>query len=113
MALHAIIDHPDYITMSKQARAFLWDFTRQYNGHNNGNLAAAEGTMGKWGWSRRELERARLEVEAKGWIARTRHPPRKRDPVLYRITWVPLDEWEGKPKLDPDLIKGARPRSLR
>ena len=113
MALHAIFDHPDYQTMSKQTRAFLWDFARQYNGHNNGNLSAAVGVMGKYGWSRRELSRARKEAQACGWIAPTRMPRAKREPILYRLTWRDLDRWDGRPYLDAELTDNVHRRSLR
>lgn len=62
-ALHAIYDHPDYIALPKQTRAFLWDFARQYNGRNNGDLSAAPGTMARWGWTRAELKKAKREAE--------------------------------------------------
>ena len=52
-ALHAIFDHPDYIGLSKTSRAFLWDFMRQYNGFNNGNLSGAPAIMGKYGWDKK------------------------------------------------------------
>ncbi|MBA6412379.1 hypothetical protein H2508_04565 [Parahaliea sp. F7430] len=111
-ALHAITDHPDYIAMSKQSRAFLWDLSRQYNGFNNGNLAACLGVMGKLGWTKWELMRARKEAESLGWIEVTRYPSAKRDPVLYRLTWLKTDKWDGKPKLDVGA-HAQRVRSLK
>lgn len=104
-ALHAITDHPDYKALSKQTRAFLWDLARQYNGYNNGNLSAAVGTMGKLGWTKWELMRARTEALKAGWIEVTRYPTAKRQPVLYRLSWLATDKWEGKPYLDPEAHK--------
>lgn len=104
-ALHAITDHPDYIALSKQTRAFLWDLARQYNGHNNGNLSAAVGIMGKHGWTKWELMRARTEALEHGWIEATRYPTAKREPVLYRLSWLPTDKWEGRPHLDAEAYK--------
>lgn len=98
--LHAILDHDDYKAMRKPTRAFLCDLARQYNGFNNGNLSAAEGVMGAYGWTKWELIRARREAEAYGWIEVTRYPRAKRDPILYRLTWMPTDKWDGHPKLD-------------
>lgn len=112
MALHAIFDHPDYLKLSKTARAFLWDFARQYNGHNNGNLSAAPAIMGKKGYDKKTATRCRRELEANNWIAVTRYPAAKREPVLYRLTWLDVDSWEGKPYLDPEAKKQPR-RSLR
>lgn len=112
MALHAIFDHPDYLTLSKTARAFLWDFSRQYNGHNNGNLSAAPGIMGRMGWDKKTATRCRKELEQAGWIEVTRYPRAKKEPVLYRLAWMDVDRWEGKPHLDPEAFKMPR-RSLR
>ena len=111
-ALHAIFDHPDYLALSKTSRAFLWDLSRQYNGHNNGNLSAAPAIMGPMGWDKNTTLRSRRELERHGWIAITRLPRAKREPVLYRLTWLDLNKWAGKPELDPEAYK--RPtRSLR
>ncbi len=104
-ALHAIHDHPDYIALTKQTRAFLWDLARQYTGHNNGNLSGAVGTMGKYGWTKWELMRARKEALEHGWIEVTRYPNSKREAVLYRLSWLPTDKWEGKPYLEPQAHK--------
>jgi len=111
-ALHAVFDHPDYIALSKQARALLWDLARQYNLKNNGNLTAALGTMSKWGWGKWELQRARRELEAHGWIEATRYPRAKREPILYRLTWLELNEWDGPPELDPEAYR-QKVRSLK
>ncbi len=112
MALHVITDHPDYTSLSKQTRAFLWDFARQYNGYNNGNLSAAVGAMGQFGWTKWELRRARSEAEAGGWIEVTRYPRAKREPILYRLTWLETDKWDGKPYLD-DGAHAQKRKSLR
>jgi len=111
-ALHAIHDHPDYVALTKQTRAFLWDLARQYNGYNNGNLAACEGLMRPLGWSKWELMRARSEALEMGWIEVTRYPTAKRDPVLYRLTWMLTDRWEGRPVLDPGATQ-QKVRSLK
>ena len=111
-ALHAIYDHPDYLTLSKTARAFLWDFCRHFNGRNNGNLSAAPGIMAPMGWDKKTASRCRKELEQAGWIAVTRYPTARKEPVLYRLTWLDLDKWEGAPYLDPEATKRPR-RSLR
>ncbi len=111
-ALHAIFDHPDYIALSKTARAFLWDFARQFNGYNNGNLSAAPAIMEKYGWEKKTALRCRKELEQKGWISVTRYPQAKKEPTLYRLNWLDLDRWEGKPFLEPEAYRAKR-RSLR
>ena len=111
-ALHAIFDHPDYLALSKTARAFLWDLCSQYNGRNNGNLSAAPGIMGPMGWDKNTTLRSRRELLEKGWITVTRLPRAKREPILYRLTWLDLDQWSGRPELDPEAYRVPR-RSLR
>ena len=112
-ALHAITDHPDYLALSKQTRAFLWDFARQYNGRNNGDLAAAVGTMGQWGWTKAELKRAKAEALERRWIEVTRLPRFPRDPTLYRLTWMATSpELRSEKILDPGAFN-QEVRSLR
>ncbi|EAQ96399.1 hypothetical protein [Congregibacter litoralis] len=100
--LHTILDHPDYLALSTSARAFLWDMTRQLKpyGENNGNIAASEGVMKKFGYSRFQCCRLRKELETYKWIEVTRYPRAKRDPLLYRFTWLPTGDWKGAPNLD-------------
>ena len=69
----------------------------------------SEGTMGHMGWSKWELIRARNTAEKYGWIEVTRYPTAKREPILYRLTWMKTDKWDGKPKLDP----GAHQQKVR
>lgn len=111
-ALHAIYDHPDYIALSKTSRAFLWDLCRQYNGYNNGNLSAAPGIMHKLAWEKKTALRCRAELEEKGWISVTRYPRAKKEPVLYRLTWLEVDTWDGTPYLDVG-VRLVKKRSLR
>ena len=112
MAFWAIFDHPDYLSLSKTSRAFLWEVARQYNGYNNGNISIAVGIMGPRGWDKKTIQRCRDELVAKNWLSITRLPRAKREPILYRLTWIDLDRWDGKPTLDPDAYRVAR-RSLR
>ena len=112
MALHAIGDHPDYVALSKTSRAFLWDFARQYNGYNNGNLSGAQGIMSKWGWEKKTALRCRKELEEKDWIRVTRYPRAKKQPVLYCLSWVEVDDWAGPPFLDEGVARRPR-RGLR
>lgn len=109
-ALHAIFDHPDYIALSKSSRAFLWDMSRQYNGYNNGNISAAPAIMERMGWDKKTALRCRKELEARGWIVVTRYPRARKEPVLYRFSWLDVDVWAGKPYLDPGADKVPRRR---
>lgn len=111
-ALYAIFDHPDYLALAKQSRAFLWDLARQYNGFNNGNLSAAPGTMARLGWTKDEIKRAVKELKALGWIEITREQRYGRQPHLYRLAWLNTDRWEGAPHLDRDALQ-QKVKSLR
>lgn len=110
-APHAVFDHPDYIRLSPASKAFLWDFSRQFNGRNNGNLSGAHGVMKSWGWNKKAALKCRKELEAADWIRVTRYPKAKRQPVLYRLSWLDVDSWEGAPLLDPDAK--TKRRSLK
>ena len=111
-ALYAIFDHPDYISLSKTSRAFLWDMCRQYNGYNNGNISAAPGVMECMGWDKKTALRCRKELENSGWIVVTRYPRAKKQPVLYRLSWLDVDVWPGGLDLDVGAREVPR-RSLR
>lgn len=111
-ALWAIYDHPDYLALGKTARLFLWEMLRLYNGYNNGNIAATERTMKPYGWDKKTILRSRRELEARDWIWVTRYPRAKREPILYRFSWLDVDDWDGRPDLDPGSRKRPR-RSLR
>lgn len=109
---HALQQHADYLALSLGARAFLVDFMSQYNGRNNGNLAAAEGVMGNFNYSKRQCIRYRRELIERGWIEVTRTPRWPREPFLFRATWLPVNEWAGEPLLD-DGVRLRPRRSLR
>ena len=105
---HALLSHPDYVALSKTARAFLVDFCAQYNGYNHGKLSGAPGIMGKYGWDKKTALRCRKELEERGWLVVTRYPRAKKEPILYRLSWLDLDEWTGRPILDDDAYSQKR-----
>lgn len=111
MALYAIFDHPDYITLSFTQRALLWDLARQYNGSNNGDLTLAPKIMRKWGWKKDTLLRNRYALLEKGWLIITGcKKVRKGNCYLYALSWLKVDECGGKLFADAYLHE---PRSLR
>lgn len=65
--------------------------------------------MGYLGWSKWELMSARKEAMHKGWIEVTRYPKAKREPILFRLTWLATDRWEGRPHLE----QGAHQQKVR
>lgn len=51
----------------------LWlDLMIQYNGRNNGKIAAVHSQLKQRGWAEKSLERSLLELQQKGFIEKTR-----------------------------------------
>jgi hypothetical protein len=94
---HACAKSDSYRSLSPHAKALLLDFLGQFTGFNNGDLCCAFKPMKKCGWkSRTTVEKARAELEQKGWIVRTRQGWRHK-PNLYALTMFKIDDI---PKLD-------------
>ena len=72
-------------------RLFI-ELHQQYNGHNNGNLCAARGTL-RFDWNDKTLKKARNELVMAGIIDLTRQGFKKK-PNLYALTHLPIDECE-------------------
>ena len=95
-----VMDHPDYVDLSANARSLLFELAYQYNGRNNGNLTAAWTVMSKRGWkSKTTLAKALKELLINEFALLTRTGiglnPGKRC-ALYAVTWQPIDECIGK-----------------
>lgn len=109
--LHAIYDNPDYIALPYTARALLWDLSRQYNGHNNGDLTLAPKVMEKLGWTKPTILRHRKTLIDKNWIfIAGSKPVRNGHLYLYALTWLEVNDCNGK------LFEGSvnhKPRSLK
>lgn len=93
---HVCSGHENFFALSHTARSLLFEFLGQLRGNNNGDLTCAWAILRKRGWrSRDTIERARAELEARGWIIRTRQGGRNA-PNLYAVTWRGIDECGGK-----------------
>lgn len=103
----ACLDHPSYVELGPYARALLVEMLRQYNGDNNGDLSAAWGLLKLRGVasSRTTLDRARDDLERRGWIVQTRQGGRNH-PNLYALTFLDVDHCGGK--LDAGIPVGQR-----
>lgn len=106
----AVLDSPAYAALSWPARALLLDMAGQYSGANNGDLTAAHTIHKARGWPRRTLQRATEELEAAGFIVRTRQGGRNAC-NLYAVTWQPIDDCPGK-RLDHGHAVGGPPLRL-
>ncbi len=93
---HAVTSTRKYRSLSRSAKALMMDLGSQYNGKNNGDLAAPWPEMKKWGWrSNSTLNKAKNELMDAGFIVCTRHG-RQNVPSLYAFTWIAIDECDGK-----------------
>lgn len=64
----SVIDRPDYLSLSADAKQSLIALIRCYNGSNNGKLAFTCETAQAWGMSKRRRRNALQELEAAGFI---------------------------------------------
>lgn len=97
---HALIDHPDFASLTPTALKVLLWLARRYNGHNNGDLSVTASQIKPFGvGSTASLSKALKELQAKRLIVRTREGFfQKQNPrcSLYALTWKPIDECPGK-----------------
>lgn len=106
----AVLDSLPYAALSWPARALLVELAAQYSGANNGDLTAAHAVLRKRGWQRSTLQAATTELEAAGFIVRTRQGGRNAC-NLYAVTWQPIDDCPGK-RLDHGHAVGGPPLRL-
>lgn len=94
-----LMDLQDFREMSWSARKVLDTLTYQFNGYNNGNLAATYVMMKTWGgMSKTVLAKSLRELVERNIIQKTRDHNRARDgasPSLYSLTWHPIDPCPG------------------
>lgn len=95
----------DYTGLGGNSIRLLNEFARMYNGKNNGDLSAAWSIMRARGFnSEATLARAVKELKDAGFIRVSRpghFSGRKSTPTLYCLTWLSIDECEGKHDLEP------------
>ena len=97
---HSVMESESYWLSSGNALKLLLELVKQYNGRNNGNLSAAFSVLKSRGWrSKKTLSRCLTELLKRGLIVKTREGwfrnPGARC-ALYALTWLPIDECEGK-----------------
>lgn len=94
---HAVLDHPNFYTLSPRALKLLMDITSQFKGQNNGHLSTAWSILSRRGWSSKEqFGKARRELLDRGWIVQTRQGRLPRVASLFALTWFPIDKCGGK-----------------
>jgi hypothetical protein len=93
---HAILLSQEYAALSARAVKLLLDVFAQFNGRNNGDLAAAPSMMRERGWkSNAMLGEALAELLAAGFLIQTRVGGRNRA-ALYAVTWLGVNDCDGK-----------------
>ncbi len=109
----AIMEHSDFRELSPSATKVLMVLGCQYNGKNNGDLAATVTMMKSWGgMAKGTLAKALRELQEKRLIYKTRYHRRGEDgakPALYALSWCDIDSCPGK---QLDEVSYAK-RSLR
>lgn len=89
---HSAYSSPLFIALTPWAIKLLVDLGAQYNGRNNGDLAAAWKLMQPRGWnSETTLNRCRKELIESGFIIEMRKGRRPNTCSLYALTWRPLN----------------------
>lgn len=115
MLIHAYWQSSEYAKLSPRAVKLLVDLLCQYRGANNGDLTTAWSVMQERGWrSKALLYKARLELERRGWILRTRQGGINAA-TLYALTFEGINDCRdsfGKTKLDPGVRPDPKPLHL-
>ena len=98
-----VLDRPSFYALSSSGNKLLLDIIRQYNGYNNGYLCCCFSIMQKCGWKSKEtLQKAKTDLIKSGLIIETRKGGRPNRASYYAVTWLALDEQNGKTRLDID-----------
>lgn len=71
-APHSVVTSPAFRALSAQATKLWVNLMTQYNGRNNGKIAAVHSQLQAFGWARKSLERALRELQQAGFIDKTR-----------------------------------------
>jgi len=96
----ALMEHPDFRELTPSANKVLMVLGYQYNGRNNGDLAATKSMLKSWGgMADGTLAKALRQLKERNLVLCTRHSYRRRDGqkcALYSLTWLPIDPCPGK-----------------
>lgn len=94
---HYVLDSPQWAELPGNGVKLLMELARQYRGTNNGDLSATMSMMKERGWtSDPTLWKHLRDLEARGWIVKTRQGGRHVGCNLYAVTWWPVDDCGGK-----------------
>jgi hypothetical protein len=89
---HALLNHPNFWSLSGNATKLLILIAAQYKGRNNGDFQAGWKYAKKRGWKSQDtLHKSKQELIEKGFIAETRKGAFPNTCSLYGVTWHALD----------------------
>lgn len=89
---HSAYSSPLFVALSPWSIKLLVDLGAQYNGRNNGDLAAAFTLMKPRGWnSETTLNKAKKQLLAAGFIIEMRKGKRPNTCSLFALAWRPLN----------------------
>jgi hypothetical protein len=97
MLPHYLLDSEEFGRLTPHAVKALLDLARQYRGDNNGDLSAAWSVMSKRGWrSKSTLWAALRELVNTEFTRVSRQGNRYHVCTLYAVTWLPVNDCNGK-----------------
>ena len=113
--VHSYWQSPQYGKLSPIAVKLLIDLLCQYRGSNNGDLTASWTVMRPLGWrSKHLLQKAQRELQARGWIIKTRQGSINK-PSLWAVTFEGIDDCRdatGQRKLEAGVTPDPKPLHL-
>lgn len=89
----AVADTVAFKSLTPFARALYLDLRREYNGRNNGDICAADGVLGQYGWAHSTIHKLLKELVEHQLIKKTRQGGiacMSRIPSLYGFTDIPI-----------------------
>lgn len=109
-----VLETDDFLGLNSSAKVVLFYIANCYRGKNNGDLSATHEQLKTWGiGSKSTLASALAQLIHTNLIIQSR-AGRFLNPggrcSLYAVTWMPIDECNGKHDLEPTM---TQPRSFR
>lgn len=93
---HAVLDSAAFTGASTRAKALLLELIRQHNGRNNGYLQLTATWLKRRGWaSMDQIQKAKLELQQRGLILKTKQGGLHAGPDWYALTWLKISDYNG------------------
>lgn len=109
---HAVMMHPTYAKLSGGSVKLLLTLASDYMGKNNGHLIATVARMSRIGIKSKEsIANSLRQLIDLGFVIRT-HASVVRDPAMYAISWLPINEPPRGQKYDAGILPGNQALDL-